>query len=145
MGYEKLLFHERCIINGVMGWRSRYRLLAGVRNPARAFSLLQHVHGTHPASYSMGTGFFFKWVKRPGREVDNSHPSSAEVRSERSYTSSSPIHPHGVDRDNFYVYESHCFPQNIFRVEKFSVAKLDRETLACIKELRIRSGMNVDR
>jgi hypothetical protein len=31
--------------------------------------------GTHTASYSMGTG-----VKQPGREVDHSLPSSAEIK-----------------------------------------------------------------
>jgi hypothetical protein len=35
----------------------------------------------HPASYSMGTGGDFPWVKRPEREADYSHPSSAEVKS----------------------------------------------------------------
>ena len=35
--------------------------------------------GAHPASYTMGFGSFLG-VKRPGRGVDHSHPSSAEVK-----------------------------------------------------------------
>jgi hypothetical protein len=37
--------------------------------------------GAHPASYLMGTGGgLFSGVKWPGREVDYSHPTSAEVK-----------------------------------------------------------------
>jgi len=35
--------------------------------------------GSHPASYTMGTGSF-PGVKRPGRGVDHPSPSSAEVK-----------------------------------------------------------------
>jgi hypothetical protein len=35
--------------------------------------------GAQPASYTMGTGFF-PGVKRPGRDVDDPPPSSAEVK-----------------------------------------------------------------
>jgi hypothetical protein len=35
-------------------------------------------------------------VKRPGREADNSPPSSAEVKNAWSYTSTPPIRLHGV-------------------------------------------------
>jgi hypothetical protein len=48
----------------------------------RYFPVLQNVQagsGTHPASYSVGTGFF-RGVKRPGSDVDRSPPSSAEVK-----------------------------------------------------------------
>jgi hypothetical protein len=41
----------------------------------------------HPASYPMGTRDSFPGVKRPGRETDNSPPSSAEVKNAWSYTS----------------------------------------------------------
>jgi hypothetical protein len=34
-------------------------------------------------------------VKRPEREADHSHPSSAEVKNEWSYTSTPPIRLHG--------------------------------------------------
>jgi hypothetical protein len=33
---------------------------------------------------------FFLWVKRPGREADQSPPSSTEVKNEWSYNSTSP-------------------------------------------------------
>ena len=42
---------------------------------------LQIIYGNHPASYSVGTGFFCG-VNRPGRESDRSPPSSAEVKKE---------------------------------------------------------------
>jgi hypothetical protein len=57
---------------------SRVRLPAGARN----FSLHHHVQngsGAHPASYPIGTTDSVG-VKRPGREADHSHPSSAEVK-----------------------------------------------------------------
>jgi hypothetical protein len=38
-------------------------------------------------------------VKRPGREVYQSSPSSAEVKNEWSYTSTPGIRPHGVGKD----------------------------------------------
>jgi hypothetical protein len=41
----------------------------------------------HPASYPVGTRGSFLGVKRPGREADHSHPSSAEVKNAWSYTS----------------------------------------------------------
>ena len=39
---------------------------------------VQTCPGTHPASYTMGTGSFLG-VKRPGRGVDKPLPSSAEI------------------------------------------------------------------
>jgi hypothetical protein len=41
----------------------------------------------------------FPWVKRPGREIYYSPPSSAEVKNERSYTSTPPIYLH----DNYVL------------------------------------------
>jgi len=35
-------------------------------------------------------------VKRPGRETDNSPPSSAEIKNKMSYNSIPPIRLHGV-------------------------------------------------
>ena len=43
----------------------------------------------------------FPGVKRPGREVHHSSPSSVKVKNEWSYTPSPPIFHHGVDRDSF--------------------------------------------
>jgi hypothetical protein len=60
-------------------WGSKVRFLVGARN----FSLNHHIpndSGAQPASYPMGTRGSFLGVKRPGREADHSHPSSAEVK-----------------------------------------------------------------
>ena len=59
----------------------------GVRIPAgvRDFSLLQIVQtgsGPHPASCSVSTGVHSPGIKRRGRDVDQSRPSSAEVKNE---------------------------------------------------------------
>jgi hypothetical protein len=65
---------------------SRVRFPAGAGN----FSLhhrLQNGSGAHLASYPMVPGAISLGVKRPGREADYSHPSSAEVKSEWCYTS----------------------------------------------------------
>jgi hypothetical protein len=61
----------------------------------------------------------FLGIKRPGREVDHSSPSRAEVKNEWSYTSTFPIHFHGVDRKNFTFI---CYHVNdIYRVIKKSL------------------------
>jgi hypothetical protein len=63
------------------------------------FSLL-HVAQTgsevHRTSYPRGTGALSPGVKRPGREIDHSPPSSADVKKMWFYTSTSPIRLHGV-------------------------------------------------
>jgi len=46
---------------------------------ARFSASVQTGRGAHPASYTMGTGSF-PGVKRPGRDVDHTPPSGAEVR-----------------------------------------------------------------
>jgi hypothetical protein len=43
----------------------------------------------------------FPRVRRPGREVDDSHPSSVDNKRKWSYTSTPLIRLHGVDRDMF--------------------------------------------
>ena len=43
-------------------------------------------------------------VKRPGRKVDLSPPSSAEVKNEWKYTSSPSIRLNGVDKDSFTLF-----------------------------------------
>ena len=45
---------------------------------ARFSASVQAAPAAHPASYTMGTGFF-PGVKRPGRDVEHTPPSSAEV------------------------------------------------------------------
>jgi len=42
------------------------------------------------------TGSLSLEVKRPGREADHSHTSSAEVKNAFSYTSTPPVRLHGV-------------------------------------------------
>jgi len=46
---------------------------------ARFSAPVQNGPGAHPASFVMGTGSF-PGVRRPGRGVDHSPPSSAEVK-----------------------------------------------------------------
>jgi hypothetical protein len=75
------------------GYGLDYRMI-GVRFPSEAgnFSLRHHVQTgseAHPASYPVG-------VKRPGREVDHSPPSSAEVKECVELYLHSPIRFHSV-------------------------------------------------
>jgi hypothetical protein len=46
-------------------------------------------------NYPMGTGALSPGLKRPGREVDHSPPTSAEVKKMWIYTAT-PIRLHGV-------------------------------------------------
>jgi len=56
----------------------------------------------------MCTGVNFPEIKQPGRDVDNTPPSSAEIKNEWSYTSTPLICHHGADGDNFaFTYVSH--------------------------------------
>jgi len=48
--------------------------------------IFQTGSGVKPASYSMGTGFLSRGVKRSEREVDHSFPSTAEVNNGSIYT-----------------------------------------------------------
>jgi len=54
----------------------------------------------HSTSHSMGSRVLFPGVKRPGREVNHSPPTSAKAKNEWSYTSNPPSRLHGVDRKN---------------------------------------------
>jgi hypothetical protein len=88
---------------------------AGVRYPTEAedFSsklCVQTGSGSHPASYTMGTGGSFPGGKaRPGRDADNSPPSSAEVKKEGSCTSCHPksasVEPKGTTLSLFILTE----------------------------------------
>jgi hypothetical protein len=53
--------------------------LYGLHGPEleKFYALVQTVPGSHPVSYTMGVGF---GVKQPGRGVNHSSPSSAEVK-----------------------------------------------------------------
>ena len=70
----------------------------GISERARGFSLLLKFHtgsGTYPAS--------FPGLKRPGREVNPSPPSFAEVKNEWVYNSSPPTYLHRVDKEIFII------------------------------------------
>jgi hypothetical protein len=55
----------------------------GVRSPAEAKGCIQTGPGTHPASCTVGTGGPFPGANvRPGRDADQSPPSSAEDENE---------------------------------------------------------------
>jgi hypothetical protein len=82
---ELKLFY--CTVKGGSGLRSRHSdsLRAGrsgdrIPVGARFFAPVQTDPGTHPASYTMGTGSLSRGVKRSGRGVDHPSPSSAEVK-----------------------------------------------------------------
>jgi hypothetical protein len=65
-----------------VGLATRYRLDGpGIESRwgARFSSPVQTGPGTHPVSYTIGTGSF-PVVKRPGHGVDHPPPSSAEVK-----------------------------------------------------------------
>ena len=80
---------------------------SGVRNLAttRNFSLLPNVWV--PGSLTQVFNRYhssFPRVKRPGRDLDHSHPFSAEIKNEWSHTSTPPISLNGVGRYKFTVY-----------------------------------------
>ena len=54
-----------------------------------------------PASSLIGSGVFFPGVKRPGREVDDSPLSSAEVKHEWKYNATPSLCLPGMDMENF--------------------------------------------
>jgi hypothetical protein len=54
------------------------------------FVMLHTGSGAHPSPYPMGIWALSQGIKRPGREVDHSPPSSAEVKNAWSYTSILP-------------------------------------------------------
>jgi len=63
------------------------------------FNLHHHVQtssGAHPASYPAGTGASFPGVKQLESEADHSPPSTAKVKEAWNYTTTPPIHLHGV-------------------------------------------------
>jgi hypothetical protein len=64
----------------------------GVRVSVRAkfFSIPRRpdVSEAHPASYPMGNGALSPGLKRPRREADHPHPTSAEVKNTLIYKSS---------------------------------------------------------
>jgi hypothetical protein len=105
---------------GLDDWGSKVRFPAG----AGKFSLHHHVpngSGAQLAFYPMGTGGSFPGVKRPGREVDHSPPSSAEVKEsvELHFHSSNTPSWRGAQlkkhRDNFAFAFYRCFDIKIIQ------------------------------
>jgi hypothetical protein len=72
-------FSQRCCWGLESSGRWRYAETAGINNPSRFSAPVQTGPGAHPASCTMGTGSFPE-VKRPGRDVDQPSPSTAEVK-----------------------------------------------------------------
>jgi hypothetical protein len=70
----------------------------------RFFTPVQTGPGAHPASYTMGTGSF-PGLKRQGRDADHPPPSSVEVTTEWSYTSTSPLGLWGLLYGELYPYK----------------------------------------
>ena len=90
------------VLTGIRAGRSE------VRTPEGKTFILQNVYtgcGAHPASCPLDTRDFFPAVKRPGLGVNRSLPCSAEVKNERSYNTTPPIHLHSVARD--YLVTTH--------------------------------------
>jgi hypothetical protein len=69
--------------------------LCWVQAHLRYFSV-QAGSGAHPVYYLVGTGVISPGMKRPVREVDHTHASSAEVKSEWSYVPPFHCRMHGV-------------------------------------------------
>ena len=81
--------------DSVTGWKSGFPI------PTRSarFAILPHVQtgaGSHPASYSVGTGVLCR-----GHEFDQCPPSSADVKNEWIYAHYSPILFHVLVRNHF--------------------------------------------
>ena len=81
-------------------------LLKSRSAPAHSQPPIQWVHG------------YFPGLKRPECHVGHSRPCSVEVKNEWSYTSTSPICLHGVDRDNFTFYSPVIPREGIFVVDR---------------------------
>jgi hypothetical protein len=78
----------------------------GVWIPAGAKGFLfskinQTGSGAHLTAYAMGTGAFSRGCKAAGAWNDHWPPSSAEVMSKRSYTSTPNTRLHGMGRETF--------------------------------------------
>jgi hypothetical protein len=64
---------------------------------------------------------YFSEIKRPRREVNDSPPSSAEVKYEWSHTSDPSVRLYGADREDIYTLihaADHALSTNIFCGEK---------------------------
>jgi hypothetical protein len=84
-----------------MGWTVRgsdpgrgKRLFASPNRPNR-------LSGPPSLLFSGCRGFFPGGLKRPGREVDHSPPSSPKIKNEWRCTAAVSVRLHGVDRDKY--------------------------------------------
>ena len=76
------------------------------RIPGRAQEMfLVHITqtdcGAHLPFCSVGTGFHFRRIRRPGRQVEQVLQSRAEVKNEWTYTSVTPVCFRGMDGGTF--------------------------------------------
>jgi hypothetical protein len=77
------------IATKLLAGRSRVRILAGARDLLFSKTSRPALGPTqHPIERVLG---FFQGIKRPGREIDHSSLSTAQVKNEWSYTSTAPI------------------------------------------------------
>jgi len=78
-----------------VGWMTKVQFPAGVK----IFSPCHHIQTGSGAQSQLGwvwvPGVLSLGIKHPGHEADHSSPS-ANVKNVRSYTSTCPIHLHGV-------------------------------------------------
>jgi hypothetical protein len=98
---------------------------------SRYFSFLlksQTGPGAHPASYSVGAVDSSLETKRQGYEVDQSPPTSVEVKNEWSFTTTPPTCLHGVDMGNFTLYGI-FFPMHASHIHPIR----SPSTTACVK------------
>ena len=68
------------------------------------FQKVQKISGGHPVWYSMGTGVSCWGQSRPGREVNHSHQSSAEIKNVWSCTSTFPVSLYSVDSKSLSLH-----------------------------------------
>jgi hypothetical protein len=92
------IHNDKSTINSLHNWKSwlqtgrqkRWKFESRWGQEISLLHVLQIDSGTHPASYPVGTGSSFPWVKRPGREIDHSPPTSVEVKKMWIYTITPP-------------------------------------------------------
>jgi len=113
-----------CIATRLLVGPSGVRIPIGTRdfflNPKRSNRLW-----APPSLLFSGYYCHFIGIKWPGRDVNHSPTSCAEIKNEWSYTST-PIYIQGVDREKFFV-TSILLQRNSFQIKTYhvSAAKFD--------------------
>jgi hypothetical protein len=98
--------------------------------------------GSHPVSYTMGTGGSFPRGKaRPERDADHSRPSSAEVKKGRSYTSSRSNAPLWSVTEPLYLHQDSYInaegtkdswkPKKLSKAGELSLPVLQKSSSTC--------------